>query len=494
MTGSRANIHLIICMAVITMFLPSPVLAQAGKKLSPNAIYKARAESVVTVITDSAVGSGFFVKNGLLIATCYHVVRGAQDIKVEGSKGEKWSVGFVYTNKESDIAILKLADDAKRQPIPVGSFARLEPGDELCIIGNPLGEFAMTLSTGIVSAKRTLKNSDCIQMTAPISPGSSGSPVFNQFGEAVGVADGSIEEGQSLNIAMSAKIVESLWAEKSTPVRDFYASEKENIPKSDPNTKNSKSLYSPDNVADRQAFTEAFAKWMDRYYRLKNKHVIFLLKDLAKRDSDGNAFAEALVEYLDALLTIVLDNQEMAEYLKSGMLDRHQLAEFNGFIKEISSKAEDYVRTMIKSHNQPGNKILRNEAIAMSGQLSLMLAKPRRYLNKLNLLDVETLLRNISPSTMIGITRFNLETVFPDPDNEDGCYVGWSVKGAKAKAGALITHIQRPDSEEKVPVKTWVDLTEFITRNQDLKELVITWQDFAQRVTTETVPISKRDD
>jgi serine protease Do len=85
------------------------------------------------------------------------------------------------------------------------------------VIGSPLGSLSGTVSDGIVAAIR--HGGDLIQITAPISHGSSGSPVLNDQGKLTGVAVAGIEEGQNLNFAISAVYVSRLWF--STPGRRF---------------------------------------------------------------------------------------------------------------------------------------------------------------------------------------------------------------------------------------------------------------------------------
>ncbi|WP_083761918.1 S1C family serine protease [Syntrophothermus lipocalidus] len=81
------------------------------------------------------------------------------------------------------------------------SSSKVEVGDKVIVIGSPLG-LSQTVSTGIVSAIRDLSGMKVFQITAPISPGSSGSPVFNEEGEVIGVAFGTIVNGQNINLAV----------------------------------------------------------------------------------------------------------------------------------------------------------------------------------------------------------------------------------------------------------------------------------------------------
>src|SRR5690606_26419168 len=90
-------------------------------------------------------------------------------------------------------------------------------GDRIYVMGNPMG-LEGTFSDGLVSAKRTLVGVALIQISAPISPGSSGGPVLNARGQAVGVATLMMSEGQNLNIAVPARYAEGLLAIGQEPV------------------------------------------------------------------------------------------------------------------------------------------------------------------------------------------------------------------------------------------------------------------------------------
>lgn len=79
-------------------------------------------------------------------------------------------------------------------------------GDKVYAVGNPLG-LEGTFSEGIVSVLRRAKGSTFIQITAPISPGSSGGPILNSRGEVVGVATATFSRGQNLNFAIPAAYV-----------------------------------------------------------------------------------------------------------------------------------------------------------------------------------------------------------------------------------------------------------------------------------------------
>jgi len=184
---------------------PSRPISSAAQKLSARQIAKRIAPSVVLLLTTDesgnpiALGSGFFVASDRL-ATNYHVIKDASQIfvKVAGRK-RLYKISFPgLSDKQSDLARVRI-DEVKGQPLKLGNLSRLRVGDEIYVMSNPEG-LEGTFSRGNVSAIRNGKG--LIQITAPISHGSSGGPVLDERGEVIGVAAGILSEGQNLNFAV----------------------------------------------------------------------------------------------------------------------------------------------------------------------------------------------------------------------------------------------------------------------------------------------------
>lgn len=171
---------------------------------SAKEIFTSCAPSTVTIFTDNEqLGSGFFISSNL-IATNYHVIDGADKVyfRTIDSDIAYRLEGFVSVNKGNDLAVLKTTE-VNGSPLII-SQRNITEGDPVFVIGSPKGLTA-TISDGIVSAKRNLFDNNLIQITAPISPGSSGGPVFNQYGEVIGVAVLQSKEGQNLNFAIPSQ-------------------------------------------------------------------------------------------------------------------------------------------------------------------------------------------------------------------------------------------------------------------------------------------------
>jgi hypothetical protein len=145
-----------------------------------------------------------------LIATNRHVVEGGSTavVKLVGERPLLPVAGVVALDERHDLAILSVpglqapAVELQSSPLP-------EIGQRIYAVGNPRG-LESTFSDGIISGIRFAGADSLLQLTAPISPGSSGGPVVNSSGRVVGVAVASIESGQSLNFAVPAEFVDRL--------------------------------------------------------------------------------------------------------------------------------------------------------------------------------------------------------------------------------------------------------------------------------------------
>jgi hypothetical protein len=155
--------------------------------------------------------TGFFVASTGVVVTNYHVIKNAAQIRVWNSANEHSYADYVAAeDRKSDLAILVLVDDLDGAVPLQLTPRRPEVGETVVVVGNP-ANLNWTLSVGIISAYRTFQDvGPRIQISADLSPGSSGSPVVDTAGRVVGVAEGSIAEGQRLNFAIPAHNVAQL--------------------------------------------------------------------------------------------------------------------------------------------------------------------------------------------------------------------------------------------------------------------------------------------
>ncbi|HYA26854.1 MAG TPA: tetratricopeptide repeat-containing serine protease family protein [Thermodesulfovibrionales bacterium] len=142
-------------------------------------------------------GSGFFVRNDGAVVTSFHVVRNAAEVMVKAG-GTVFAVkGILHTDKENDIAILKV-EGANFSTVTLGDSGSAETGEKVYAMSNPEAE-GNTVSEGTLAGAMELGNRKLLQITAPFFEGSSGGPVFDSNGKVIGIATFIIREGQSPN-------------------------------------------------------------------------------------------------------------------------------------------------------------------------------------------------------------------------------------------------------------------------------------------------------
>ena len=178
--------------------------------------------AVVTVVVYNEeqkvanIGSGFFIdKYGHLI-TNYHVLDSRYKAEVKTVDGSTYPIKLVVAdNRDTDL--VKVLVDIPRHKIKWVKTANHLPSiaEQIIVVGSPMG-LEQTVSEGIVSSIREIPSvGEFFQMSAPISPGSSGSPVINLKGQVVGVATFQMIQGQNLNFAVSTKSVKKLKSVKA---------------------------------------------------------------------------------------------------------------------------------------------------------------------------------------------------------------------------------------------------------------------------------------
>ena len=177
---------------------------------SPAEIAARSTPAIVTVRTEDGMGTGFVVRKDGWVATNFHVVRGATSVTVVFADHREFPVvEIMNANRLHDLVILRI--DAKNLPVlPLGDSDRVRPGDSVLAIGHPLG-LEDTVSNGLISAVREVHAGlSVLQISAPIAPGSSGGPLFNERGEVIGVATAVSTAGQNLNFGLPSKYVTDL--------------------------------------------------------------------------------------------------------------------------------------------------------------------------------------------------------------------------------------------------------------------------------------------
>lgn len=181
------------------------VSVDTSKVLSPAEIYAANVNSTVGIKTSvttnrfgyqtqsAAAGSGFILTADGYIVTNYHVVEGAEDIKVTTYDDKTYEAKLIGYDESNDVAVLKV-DATGLTPVVIGDSDNMNVGDSVVAIGNPLGELTFSLTSGAVSAlnrKVTIENTamNLIQTDCAINSGNSGGALFNSHGEVIGITN-----------------------------------------------------------------------------------------------------------------------------------------------------------------------------------------------------------------------------------------------------------------------------------------------------------------
>lgn len=175
-------------------------------------------EAVVLVNTPNGGGSGFFINPDGHLITNYHVI--ARETRIRTTVFHRTDNGFeqkrydkvkiIALNPYVDLALLKIEDaDRRFAHVFLGDMSRVNVGETVFAIGNPLG-LTRTVSQGIVSTtNRDFEGQLYIQTTADVNPGNSGGPLFNLGGEVIGVTSMGYLFYGGLNFAIPASTVKA---------------------------------------------------------------------------------------------------------------------------------------------------------------------------------------------------------------------------------------------------------------------------------------------
>ncbi len=165
---------------------------------------------MITAAGSSAgsLGSGFLISSDGIVVTNYHVIKDAQGLGVKFAQDKELitNVSVIKTDAIRDIALLKIATPVNVTPLSMGDSEQITVGEHVVAIGNPKG-LQNTVSDGLISAVRDTSGMKQIQISVPISHGSSGGALINMRGEVIGITSSGIEQGQNLNFAIPINYV-----------------------------------------------------------------------------------------------------------------------------------------------------------------------------------------------------------------------------------------------------------------------------------------------
>ena len=195
--------------------------AVCAAEIDAEAIARKCTSSVMLIVTEGAgksgsLGTAFAVSADGKLVTNFHVIEGKDRLVAKSQNGGLFPIKSVLvTDKDHDLAVIQI--EGRNLPfLELGDSASINSGAGVVVIGNPIGLEA-SVTQGIVSAKRAIdSHGEVLQISAAISPGSSGSPVFNAQGKVVGVATFKLLKGESLNFAIPSAHVASLLSRAAT--------------------------------------------------------------------------------------------------------------------------------------------------------------------------------------------------------------------------------------------------------------------------------------
>lgn len=168
-------------------------------------------KSIVLIKTsDESIGSGIIISDKGYILTSYHVIKGITKYSAffqgkDNSMGQEAPLDLIGFDEEKDIALLKLKTTSPEHGyIPIGNSNNVKEGEKIITISSPQG-IINTISDGIISGIRNEENIKYLQITAPISEGSSGGALMNMKGELIGIITFKAADGENLNFALSSR-------------------------------------------------------------------------------------------------------------------------------------------------------------------------------------------------------------------------------------------------------------------------------------------------
>ena len=217
---------LMFFLSTITLYADSK-----GKKIDEDYIYKYIQEATVKIEifdktgTKLGTGSGFIIDSSGIIVTNNHVMRDAISAVVTLNNGDTYKdIKIRDFDEIKDIAIIKISG-FDLPSVKLGNSKNLKGGEKVIVCGSSLGKFFNSLSEGIISSiRQSQKGYRYIQMSAPISHGNSGGPVFLENGEVVGMATASRGDGQNLNFAIPINyIIGMLDNNKNMSLEQYFA-------------------------------------------------------------------------------------------------------------------------------------------------------------------------------------------------------------------------------------------------------------------------------
>ena len=187
-------------------------VSEISEKVSPSVFY---IEVYDYSGTATGSGSGFFISSNGVAVTNYHVIEDTSSATITTTDGNKYNVDSVIAyDKDLDVAIIRVNQNTVNgsnfsnfQSVNIANSDDIQAGQTIYAIGSPLG-LQNTISNGIISnVSQKLGDETFIQITAPISHGSSGGALVNELGEVIGITSAGIVEAQNIGFAIPINMI-----------------------------------------------------------------------------------------------------------------------------------------------------------------------------------------------------------------------------------------------------------------------------------------------
>jgi len=325
----------LLCWALLLFFGVGSAHTQTAQEIAK----KAFSSTVLLVMEDSngqplSLGSGFLVRDGE-IASNLHVIEGATRgyAKLIGEKTRYDIEGITAVDPERDLVVLKISA-GRSQALPLGNSDAVQVGDSVYAVGNPQG-LEGTFSQGIVSSIREVGSDKLLQITAPISPGSSGGPVLSGKGEVIGVSVATFRGGQNLNFAIPSNYLKTLIAK---------AGSAKPLAKAKP-TKAQRSILTDLGGRSSQGVAGGQMSWEFPYYQTLQTYTFSLRNRL--RENVKNVYC--LVIFYDAQDNpIDVDVVRYQDLIPAGLAKRVKSSVHGSVFRLTTDEGKDSPRTKVE--------------------------------------------------------------------------------------------------------------------------------------------------
>lgn len=202
-------------------------IAAVAEKVSPSVVSivaTTQTQYYYSTSSGSAAGTGIIVSKDGYIMTNNHVVQGTTDVSVIDSEGNKFTdVKVVGRDPLNDVAFLKVTSDKEFKPAELGNSSTLRTGQQVVAIGNALGQYSNTVTSGIISGTgrpitasseggATESLTDLIQTDASINPGNSGGALVNMAGQVIGINTAIIQDANGIGFAIPINATKGILA------------------------------------------------------------------------------------------------------------------------------------------------------------------------------------------------------------------------------------------------------------------------------------------